>query len=119
MPSLFLHRISVVLVYLYIAATTPDPAGRDPRHLETEPTFPRTTKTETLKDIGLEFLVSLVICTWTLPLAPAQQGRGKVSPSGFHGVAMAQRASLLLEPSYPHSYVWAIPQRSFYYSPGK
>ena len=26
----FLHRISVVHVYLYIAATTPDPVGRDP-----------------------------------------------------------------------------------------
>ena len=33
MPSLFLHRISVVRVYLYIAATTPDPAGRDPRQM--------------------------------------------------------------------------------------
>ena len=31
MPSLFLQRISVVRVYLYIAVTTPDPAGRDPR----------------------------------------------------------------------------------------
>ena len=31
MPALFLHRISVVGVYLYVAATTPDPAGRDPR----------------------------------------------------------------------------------------
>ena len=31
--SLFLHRISVVCVYLYIAATTPDPVGRDLRHL--------------------------------------------------------------------------------------
>ena len=30
--SLFLRRISVVPVYLYVAATTPDPAGRDPRH---------------------------------------------------------------------------------------
>ena len=30
MPSLFLHKISVVHVYLYIAATTPDPVGRDP-----------------------------------------------------------------------------------------
>ena len=32
MPSLFLHRISVVHVYLYIAATTADSAGRDLRH---------------------------------------------------------------------------------------
>ena len=32
MPSLFLHRISVVLVYLSIVATTQDPAGRDPHH---------------------------------------------------------------------------------------
>ena len=32
MPSLFLHRISVVRVYLYIAATTLDPAGRDLHH---------------------------------------------------------------------------------------
>ena len=31
MPSLFLHRFSVVRVYFYIAATTADPAGRDPR----------------------------------------------------------------------------------------
>ena len=31
-PSLFLHRISVVHVYVYIAATTADPAGRDLRH---------------------------------------------------------------------------------------
>ena len=31
MPPLFLHRISVVHVYLCIAITTPDPAGRDPR----------------------------------------------------------------------------------------
>ena len=30
MPSLFLHRISLVYVYLSIAATTPDPAGQDP-----------------------------------------------------------------------------------------
>ena len=30
---LFLHRISVVFVYLCIATTTPDPAGRDPCHL--------------------------------------------------------------------------------------
>ena len=30
---LFLHRISVVRVYVYIAATTADPAGRDLRHL--------------------------------------------------------------------------------------
>ena len=29
MPSLCLHRISVVRVYLSIAATTQDPAGRD------------------------------------------------------------------------------------------
>ena len=29
-PSLFLHRISVVRVYLSIAATTQDPAGQDP-----------------------------------------------------------------------------------------
>ena len=28
-PSLFLHRISVVRVYLYIVATTPDPESRD------------------------------------------------------------------------------------------
>ena len=33
MLSLFLHRISVVRVYLYIAATTLDPVGQDPRHL--------------------------------------------------------------------------------------
>ena len=33
MPSLFLHRISVVRVYLYIAATTPDPVGLDPRQV--------------------------------------------------------------------------------------
>ena len=32
MPSLFLHRISVVRVYLSIAATAQDPAGQDPRH---------------------------------------------------------------------------------------
>ena len=32
-PSLFLHRISVVRMYLYIATTTPDPAGWDLRHL--------------------------------------------------------------------------------------
>ena len=31
MPSFFLHRISVVRVYLYIAGTTLDPAGRDLR----------------------------------------------------------------------------------------
>ena len=30
MPSLFLHRISVVHVYLSTSATTQDPAGRDP-----------------------------------------------------------------------------------------
>ena len=30
MPSLFLHRISVVLVYLSIAATRQDPVGQDP-----------------------------------------------------------------------------------------
>ena len=30
---LFLHKISVVCVYLYIAATTSDPVGRDLRHL--------------------------------------------------------------------------------------
>ena len=30
-PSLFLHRISVVRVYLSIAATTQDPAGQDPQ----------------------------------------------------------------------------------------
>ena len=35
----FLHRISVVRVYLYIAATTPDPAGWDLRH------FPPDTHT--------------------------------------------------------------------------
>ena len=29
MPPLFLHRISVVRVYLSIAATTQDPAGQD------------------------------------------------------------------------------------------
>ena len=29
MPSLFLHRISVVRVYLSVAATTQDPADRD------------------------------------------------------------------------------------------
>ena len=35
MPSLFLHRVSVVRVYLSTAATTQDPAGRDPRqHLK-------------------------------------------------------------------------------------
>ena len=33
MQPLFLHRISVVRVYLYMAATTTDPAGRDLRHL--------------------------------------------------------------------------------------
>ena len=33
MPSLFLHRISVVRVYVYIATTTADPAGQDLRHL--------------------------------------------------------------------------------------
>ena len=33
MPSLFLHRISVVRVYLPIAATTQDPAGQDPHQL--------------------------------------------------------------------------------------
>ena len=31
MPSLFLHRISVVRVSLSIAATTQDPADQDPR----------------------------------------------------------------------------------------
>ena len=31
--SLFLHRISVVRVYLSIAATAQDPAGQDPHHL--------------------------------------------------------------------------------------
>ena len=31
--SLFLHRISVVRVYLHIAATTADSSGRDPCHL--------------------------------------------------------------------------------------
>ena len=36
MPSLFLHRISVVRVNLSIAATTQDPAGRDPHQLFTE-----------------------------------------------------------------------------------
>ena len=30
--TLFLHRISVVRVYLYITATTPDPVGWDPCH---------------------------------------------------------------------------------------
>ena len=33
MPSLFLHRIFLVCVYLSIAATTQDPAGRDLHHL--------------------------------------------------------------------------------------
>ena len=33
MQPLFLHRISVVHVYLHIAATTQDPAGWDPGHL--------------------------------------------------------------------------------------
>ena len=33
MQPLFLHRISVVRVYVYIAATTTDLAGRDLRHL--------------------------------------------------------------------------------------
>ena len=33
MPSLFLHRISVVCVYLSSAATTQDPAGQDPHQL--------------------------------------------------------------------------------------
>ena len=32
MQPLFLHRISVVRVYLHIATTTEDPAGRDPYH---------------------------------------------------------------------------------------
>ena len=32
MPSLFLHRSSIVHVCLSIAATTQDPAGRDPHH---------------------------------------------------------------------------------------
>ena len=32
MPSLFLHRISVVHVYLSIAATAQDPAGWNPYH---------------------------------------------------------------------------------------
>ena len=32
MPSVFLPRISVVHVYLSIAATTQDPVGRDPNH---------------------------------------------------------------------------------------
>ena len=36
MPSLFLHRISVVRVYLSIAATTQDPAGRDPHQCGTK-----------------------------------------------------------------------------------
>ena len=31
--SFFLHRIPVVRVYLYIATTTLDPAGRDPRQV--------------------------------------------------------------------------------------
>ena len=35
MPSIFLHRLSVVCVYLYIAATTQGPAGRDPCHTPT------------------------------------------------------------------------------------
>ena len=32
MLSLFLNRISVIHVYLSIAATTQDPAGQDPHH---------------------------------------------------------------------------------------
>ena len=33
MPSLFLHRISILHVYLYIAATTAGPVGQDLHHL--------------------------------------------------------------------------------------
>ena len=36
MQSLFLHRISVVRVYLSIAATTQDPAGQDPHQVPEE-----------------------------------------------------------------------------------
>ena len=36
MPSLSLHRISVVRVYLSIAATTQDPAGQDPHQVPEE-----------------------------------------------------------------------------------
>ena len=32
MPSLFLHKISVVRVYVYVAATTADSVGWDLRH---------------------------------------------------------------------------------------
>ena len=34
MKSLFLHRISLLCVYLSIAATTQDAAGQDPHQLE-------------------------------------------------------------------------------------
>ena len=37
--SLFLHRISVVCVYLSIADTTQDPAGQDP-HQVLDDSFP-------------------------------------------------------------------------------
>lgn len=43
--------------------------------------------------MGPEHPESLGICTWALP----QQERAKAGPSGFHGVAMSQRTSLLLE----------------------
>ena len=36
MPSLVLHRISVVRVYLSIAAMTQDPAGQDPHQRNPE-----------------------------------------------------------------------------------
>ena len=52
MPSLFLHRISVVHVYLYIAATTPDPVGRDPRQNITRGIEIKNKRTVTREEVG-------------------------------------------------------------------
>ena len=74
MPSLFLHRISVVRVYLSIAATAPDPTGQDLRQIiistDAEKHLTKYTNLFTIKKkMGIEEQISTDEGQYDIPTA--------------------------------------------------
>ena len=87
--TLFLHRISVVRVYVSIAATTQDPAGQDTHH---PTTLPKSTRCHLpLPDLMHALQPSwCVVCnnSWQ-PWVCSRHQMMRTPTSGVHGVVDA------------------------------